>query len=301
MVTMSLGSGQPSLESPRECEELDELGRADVVVVGAGLGGMVAAVSAARSGAEVAVVESLPGIGGNAAISTGYIAFAGTSRQAEEGIKDDSERFLDDMRAEFDRERSRYGLVFDEELGRVFAEHSGEAYEFLIELGLSFGHFVPRSQQHTTTRMLALLDTDDFRTCFERAFEELHIRCLLETRAVALVTERNRVGVTVGDGAGAGVLVANRAVILATGGYQANPELRRRFQPVEEANTPYYGVDTARGDGQLFGEAIGGQLINMTQHDAYPDVRAGPVSAGRGRDRRQRRGPALPRRARSVS
>lgn len=52
--------------------------------------------------------------------------------------------------------------------------------------------------------------------------------------------------------------------MLATGGFQANPEMRRLFQPAALADAPYYGVTTARGDGHVLGQAVGGQLINMT-------------------------------------
>ncbi|MDQ4117172.1 MAG: FAD-dependent oxidoreductase, partial [Actinomycetota bacterium] len=43
----------------------------DVLVVGAGIGGLSAAAAAARAGAVVAVVEKLPAIGGSAAQSAG--------------------------------------------------------------------------------------------------------------------------------------------------------------------------------------------------------------------------------------
>jgi succinate dehydrogenase/fumarate reductase flavoprotein subunit len=53
-------------------------------------------------------------------------------------------------------------------------------------------------------------------------------------------------------------------VVLAAGGYQANPELRRRYQPGFLADGPYLGIETARGDGHLLGQAVGGDLANMT-------------------------------------
>ena len=55
-----------------------------------------------------------------------------------------------------------------------------------------------------------------------------------------------------------------RGVVLATGGYQSNPRLRQRYQPEFVARAPYLGVDTCRGDGHLMGQAVGGDLINMT-------------------------------------
>ncbi|MGI9623187.1 MAG: FAD-binding protein, partial [Acidimicrobiales bacterium] len=57
---------------------------------------------------------------------------------------------------------------------------------------------------------------------------------------------------------------AGKAVVLAAGGYQANPELRTRYQPRSLSDTPYLGTDHDRGDGHLMGQAVGGDLINMT-------------------------------------
>ncbi|WP_284741409.1 FAD-dependent oxidoreductase [Amycolatopsis sp. RTGN1] len=45
----------------------------DVVVLGAGLAGLSAAVTAATGGARTLVVERAPVIGGSAAISGGYV------------------------------------------------------------------------------------------------------------------------------------------------------------------------------------------------------------------------------------
>ena len=50
----------------------------DVLVLGAGPGGMSAAVAAAQQGAAVTVLEALGEIGGNAIWSTGYMAFVDT-------------------------------------------------------------------------------------------------------------------------------------------------------------------------------------------------------------------------------
>src|SRR4029078_2342034 len=53
-------------------------------------------------------------------------------------------------------------------------------------------------------------------------------------------------------------------VLRAPGGYQPTPRLRLRSQPEFVARAPYLGVDTCRGDGHLMGQAVGGDLINMT-------------------------------------
>lgn len=60
----------------------------DVVVVGGGPGGSSAALAAVRNGASVVLLEADDLLGGNAARSTGYLAFAEFDMQAEIGAFD---------------------------------------------------------------------------------------------------------------------------------------------------------------------------------------------------------------------
>jgi len=93
----------------------------DVLVVGAGPGGMSAAVAAARRGAKVTVLEALHEIGGNAIWSTGYMAFVDTDFQRKQGVEDSVEKFMRDARAEVELQRDRYGIIWDEYMTRVYA------------------------------------------------------------------------------------------------------------------------------------------------------------------------------------
>ena len=74
-------------------------GRADVdiLVIGAGACGLVAAIAAHDAGANVAVIEKLDHPGGNSALSTGSVPAAGTRFQRAAGIADSPERFIDDL------------------------------------------------------------------------------------------------------------------------------------------------------------------------------------------------------------
>ena len=246
--------------------------RAEVVVVGGGPGGCAAALEAARAGASVVLLEALDAVGGNAARSTGYMAFADFEAQHAAGISDSPEAYLADMVAEATLQQDRYGVIFDETLAARYAEESADAYRFLAELGFRFNRFVPRPRQHTTDRMMDAADTADFDRLFAAALDGAGVDVRCGVRARRLHTDTGGVtGVSweacaepsAGAPAG-GVVHADRAVILAAGGYQANHALRSRYQPGYLAGTPYLGVDTDRGDGHLMGQAVGGDLINMT-------------------------------------
>jgi succinate dehydrogenase/fumarate reductase flavoprotein subunit len=260
-----------------ETADLEVTAIADIVVVGGGPGGCAAALTAAREGAEVLVLEATDRVGGNAARSTGYLAFARSAKQTAEGIEDSPEAYLADMAAEIDRQAQRYGIIFDVELARRYAEESAAGFDFLADLGFEFDRFIPRPKQHSVDRMMGSVDVDQFTSCFARALEAAGVTVRTHVRAQELV---------VSDGAARGVVVrprhgvtgdtgdeelgepfavmARSGVILAAGGYQANAAIRARYQPAHLADSPYLGVGTDRGDGHVMGQAVGGDLVNMT-------------------------------------
>lgn len=239
---------------------------ADVVVLGTGPAGMAAVSAAVGAGAEVVAVEAMEHIGGNAVWSTGYLAFVDSDMQREQGIVDDEETFVADAHAMVEAAEDRFGVQWDEDLVRLFARESAETYRILARRGVRFSRFIPRPQQHTVDRMAAIEDTWMLGRAFLPDFDG--VTTLYGTLADRLVTEDGRDGRVRGVLAHRGdqeyVLTARRGVVLATGGYQSNPELRRRYQPWFVARAPYLGIDTCRGTGHLIGQAVGGDLINMT-------------------------------------
>jgi succinate dehydrogenase/fumarate reductase flavoprotein subunit len=141
----------------------------------------------------------------------------------------------------------------------------------LIDRGVRFTRFIPRPAQHTIDRMAAVEDSWMFQRAFQPDFELPSVTTLYRTTAKRLVTDPSgRVTGVVAERLGADGAVervqisARRGVVLATGGYQSNHLLRRRYMPEHLATGPYLGVDTCRGDGHLMGQAIGGDLVNMT-------------------------------------
>jgi succinate dehydrogenase/fumarate reductase flavoprotein subunit len=100
--------------------------------------------------------------------------------------------------------------------------------------------------------------------CLERGVD---VR--LRTRAEHLISEGDRVTGIVGNSGGAPRVVrARRGVILACGGFEANPELVRRFTagPMTHA----LGNPEAQGDGLRMALALGADLANMSDLLRFP-------------------------------
>lgn len=233
------------------------------MVLGTGPAGMAAVSAAVAAGVEVVAVEAMEHLGGNAVWSTGYLAFVNSPMQRERGIVDSEEIFVADARAMVAAAEERFGVQWDEDLVRLFARESAETYRILTERGVRFSRFIPRPKQHTVDRMAAVEDTWMLGRAFLPDFGRA--TTLFATLADRLVTDGGRVtGVLAHSADTEYLLTARRGVVLATGGYQSNPELRRRYQPGFVARAPYLGIDTCRGTGHLLGQAVGGDLVNMT-------------------------------------
>lgn len=244
----------------------------DLVIVGAGPAGLAAAETAIEKGATVALLDAGGELGGNAAFSTGYLAFAGTSMEREHGIEDSAKLMVEDIVAEVERKREEYpDLVFDLAVAECFADRSAQTFEWLRQLGIGFDRFVSRPHQHQVDRTVAMTEPAAFRDVLGNRIEAAGATVMLRRTATALTTTD--------DGAVTGVVVeapgqsfelrARRGVIVATGGYQASSELRARYAPDLDATSPFPGLFTNTGIGHTMIEQAGGQLINM---DVVPEV-----------------------------
>src|ERR1700748_793428 len=85
---------------------------ADVIVIGAGLSGLVAAGELAASGAKVLLLDQEPeqSLGGQAFWSLGGLFFVDSPEQRRMGIKDSRELAMQDWlgSAQFDRDEDRW-------------------------------------------------------------------------------------------------------------------------------------------------------------------------------------------------
>lgn len=120
----------------------------DVVVVGSGFAGLMAAIQAASLGASVVVLEKRAACGGNSIISDGILVATGCELQQQANIKDSPERLLEDI-----LKAGRYSNQFA--LAKTLADHTTETCNWLIhDLGVAFRQQVYQFGGHSVARSL---------------------------------------------------------------------------------------------------------------------------------------------------
>ena len=115
------------------------MGAPSVVVVGAGLGGMAAAIAAAELGCRVTLVEKGARVGGAAAYSGGQVWVAANHVEARLGLDDD----LDSARTYVQAAASRDAATVDVALAREWLAGAADAAAWFEALGVIEWDVVP--------------------------------------------------------------------------------------------------------------------------------------------------------------
>ena len=214
----------------------------DVVVVGGGIAGLAAAISAAENGATVGLVERTTAneTGGNTRYTEAYLRMKSLDDVAD-GLTD---ALLDDfmghpdpgITADAGRDWERRNPLLrahhtvDVDYIAAFAENAGPALRWLEKQGIAFGELPTLFPTVSTTRLapvgggLALVET------LGRRAVEYGVTFHFETTARGLVTDDS--GAVVGvraTGPAGQPLIFSGAVVLASGGFQGNNEMMARY------------------------------------------------------------------------
>ena len=214
---------------------------ATIVVVGGGLAGMSAAISAADARANVILLEKEPRTGGNSAKATSGINGWGTDTQAESGVADEERYF------ERDTFRSGAGGQSDHGLVRTLSSKSADAVHWLKHrfgvpltvLSQLGGHSAKRTHRAPPTNgrpvPIGWKITSTLKEAIDTEFVgRIEVRCgQAVTRLVHEVRADGSKTVTGVEVNGNHVINAD-AVVLATGGFgccQSKDGLMGRFRP----------------------------------------------------------------------
>jgi tricarballylate dehydrogenase len=181
-----------------------------IIIIGAGIAGLSAALTARELGAEAVLLERAPAAerGGNTRFSNGAIRAV-----AEPGARGlTRQQFLDDL------QRVTHGKA-DPELAELVADASAETLRWLKGYGV-----VPFSAADGTWNHGAAISDVLF-----AAAARLGASVLYETGALSLIeSEEGICGVVARQGRRR-IELRGDAVVIAAGGFEANPEWRARY------------------------------------------------------------------------
>jgi flavocytochrome c len=230
--------------------------KCNVVVLGTGFSGLVAAVAAANGGAKVTVLEKMPekAQGGNSILAGGLIAVP----------RENSQAARDEYFEDFMKKSSGKGNAA---LTRVLADQSADAVDWLKKLGADLTDPITVAGY----RVKSVVFKPGAYKGMPKGLETLRAslkkkggKIVYDIKAKQLIlNDKGAVaGVRAEDAAGLKDFLAD-AVIIATGGYGGNREMLETFVDPNADDMMVRGVTTATGDGLNMAREAGASWVNM--------------------------------------
>lgn len=249
----------------------------DLVVVGSGTGAFAALIAATKGAESVCILEKGSMWGGTAATSGGGLAVPLSDAAKEAGVEDTKEEVMkyylnasegranEAVLSSFLDNGNDFLKWTGEELGWAWTPSTlfGDYYEPL-EGWIPFGRGSLGCSAGTAFDMWSQLQS---------SLEGAGVEILMDTAAKELVTDaEGRVVGVIASGQGDVAIKAN-SVIMATGGFDHNDEMRAKHMPFKILATN--AVLTNTGDGHMMGQAIGADTSLMDSCWGAPAILTG--------------------------
>jgi fumarate reductase flavoprotein subunit len=235
---------------------------AELVVIGGGAAGMIAAINAAERGVKVILLEKMSFLGGASSICGGSVVTEGSEIQKKLGVKDDTPTKL------------AYDLLYNghqkNDLNAVnfYAHNVGKSIDWIVSKGVKFEDDFSFRAEWRTPRMIPLKGgCPAYAQTLRELIAKSGAKVLLNTKAEELVTDKGAVvGVKAVNTDGAVIDIKAKNVLLATGGYGYNKDMLVGGLK----NALYYGPVSSMGEGHKMAEKIGADLQLMEYGKVYP-------------------------------
>ena len=254
-----------------EVEKKDQEFNTEVAIIGGGGAGLAAAVSAHQNGAKVLLVEKMPNIGGNTIISGSAFNAVDPKRQSAQGIEDSVEKHFQQTYEGGDKQG-------DPELVRVLVENAYPTIEWLESLGMKFtdkvftvlGALWPRS--HKPVEPLGTGYVNTFMNYINEHKDDITVLTEVEAKEL-LVNADGAVTGFLAEGKNGKITVnAKNGVIVATGGFGANVEMRDQYNTIwpKLTNIKTTNHRGATGDGIIMAEKVNASIVQMENIQLLP-------------------------------
>lgn len=264
-----------------------EVWETDVVVVGAGMAGLSAAISAKEAGANVILIEKQGMIGGSAGLASGAFAVTGSHFEKEQNVEDTVDaavkRWMNWGNVWGVERKDSPNLFPNEEKVEFILSKTGENIDWMEAHGVKYKDSI-LVYTNNMTRLVA--NYPDYgtggmgvATTLKENAEKLGVTVYTDTKGSKLVVEDGKVTGIIAEKDGKEVTIKANNVILTTGGFSHNEEMMKDLVP-EFAGMKTTAASGTTGDGIKMALEVGAVLYedawvisaNPSVSDAYLSV-----------------------------
>lgn len=211
-----------------KADKTQETLETDVLVVGGGIAGLSAAMSAADQGAKVLLIDKMPALGGTTTLAGGFLVVVDSKLFDGTDTDDSLDAMLKWWDYVMDYNSTGSSTYPDRDKLINVLKDTGKTVDYLVENGVVFEPFTgfgPYACAAADGRGPGLVQA------MQEVCEKKGVQVMLECKATALIVED---GVVVGVNAetrDSDLTITADSVVLATGGLSQNPEMVAQYSP----------------------------------------------------------------------
>lgn len=233
--------------------------KTDILIIGAGTGGLVAALKAKQAGVNLIVLEKQAHVGGVGNFMEGTLAIGSRMQKAAGYTLTTDEAFQKIMT--YNHWKGNAKMI------RAFIDKSAETMNWLQDIGVPFeGIKTAFTSGGNMTWHVYKNGSGTYmiKTVYGK-LKALNTDIRTETKGTSLIVKKGKVvGVKAEDADGRKYNFYAKAVILATGGYAGNKAMMKEYNKFRDEAYQILGPMKGRnGDGINMGAAIGAELEGM--------------------------------------
>ncbi len=249
-------------KSDKQLALVPETMKTDLVIIGGGGAGMIAAINATQQGLKVILLEKMDFLGGASGICAGGMLIEGSKLQKELGVTNDSpESFVSDMK------KNGQNLNNEKTL-ETYARNVGPTVDWLLGQGVQLiteGGIQSRAEFSVPRLLFLKGGCPGYAEFLRSKVRDSGATILLGTKAEDIAVKDGKVVGVEAVGNGKKYTIDAQAVLLATGGYGANRDMLQG----DLKNKLYYGPVSSTGDGQRTAEKLNAKMQLMPYAKIY--------------------------------
>lgn len=236
----------------------------DVLVIGAGMAGLTAALSAKQNGANVVIIDKMAMAGGTTNTAGGILVCVGSELFADNRLESDN---LETVMAYWHKKMDASGVDSDypdwERLESVVAE-TGKTVDWLVSSGVEFSA-EPYAASSSYPMALANGGGAGLISMLVDVCQKNGVDLRLNTKGVSLVTDENGAVIgAVAETEDSIITFEAKSVVLATGGISQNEELVEKYSPkLHRAGMIPASAVSHTGDGFLMALEVGAGTFDV--------------------------------------